>query len=118
MPNRIRELRISVNLTQNELAKKVGLNQSAIGKYEREELEPNLETLKKLSAIFECSIDYIIGFSDDFGKISIQETTPPLTAEEQRLLNDFRTLPRPERVQATEYVHYLADKRGNKNKHA
>ena len=118
MPNRIRELRITYNLTQNELAKKIGLNQSAIGKYEREELEPNIETLKKLSTLFECSIDYLLGFSDDFVKISIEKKPPALTAEEENLLNDFRTLPRPERAQATEYIHYLADKRGVKNKHA
>lgn len=41
-----------------------------------------------------------------------------LTQEEQTLLNNFRSLPRQERAQAIEYVQYLADKRGSKNKHA
>lgn len=117
--NRIKELRQSLNLTQKELAEKVGFNQTVIGKYERGELEPNLETLKKLSSIFECSIDYIIGHSDDFGNVMVKEkSAPSLTPEEQNLLNDFRSLPRQERSQASEYVHYLAHRRGTHNKNA
>lgn len=117
--NRIKELRQSLNLTQKELAKKVGFNQTVIGKYERNELEPNLETLKKLSVIFECTIDYIIGHSDDFGNVTVQKESPSLlTPEEQNLLNDFRSLPREERSQASEYVHYLAHRRGTQNKNA
>lgn len=112
--NRIKELRQSQNLTQKELAEKVGFNQTAIGKYERNELEPNLETLKKLSILFECSIDYLIGHSDDFGNVTVQQKSPApsLSQEEQDLLNDFRSLPRPEQAQASEYVHFLAQRRG------
>lgn len=45
--NRIKELRTMQSLTQSDLAKKIGVNQSAVGKYEREELEPNITILKK-----------------------------------------------------------------------
>ena len=118
--NRIKELRQSQNLTQKELAEKVGFNQTAIGKYERNELEPNLETLKKFSAIFECSIDYLLGHSDDFGNVTVQQKSPAptLTQAEQDLLNDFRSLPRPEQAQAAEYVHFLAQRRGTKKQNA
>lgn len=119
--NRIKELRQTLNLTQKELAEKVGFNQTAIGKYERNELEPNLETLKKLSAIFECSIDYLVGYSDDFGNVTVQQKSPTnaLTPAEQELLNNFRSLPPPEQVQANEYVRFLSERRGiKKNKGA
>lgn len=117
--NRIKELRQSLNLTQKELAEKVGFNQTAIGKYERNDLEPNLETLKKLSLIFECSIDYIIGHSDDFGNVTVKkESSSSITAEEQKLLDDFRLLPREEQKQSAEYVHYLAHRHGAQNKNA
>lgn len=117
--NRIKELRQSLNLTQKELAEKIGFNQTVIGKYERGDLEPNLETLKKLSVIFECSIDYIIGHSDDFGNVTIQQKSPSsLTPEEQKLLENYRSLPREERSQASEYVQFLAHRRGNQNKNA
>ena len=91
--NRIRELRASMALTQTQLAEKVGLNQTAIGKYERGELEPSLETLKKLSSIFECSIDYIIGFSDDFGNVTVYQRTDnvaALSVDEQKIIDAVR----------------------------
>ena len=44
--------------------------------------------------------------------------SPNLTAEEQQLLEYYQSLPRQERVQVLEYIHYLADKRGIKNNHA
>lgn len=88
--NKIKELRLSLNLTQSELAKMLGLNQSAIGKYERGELEPSISTLRIMSKIFECSIDYILCNSDDFGVVSI--AGPELTPEETQLLKDFRAL--------------------------
>ena len=91
--NRIKELRISLGLTQFNLGKKIGLNQTAIGKYERGQLEPSLDTLKKLALLFECSIDYIIGFTDDFGNVTIYKETEQLTAlshDEQKIIDVLR----------------------------
>lgn len=108
--NRIRELRILENLTQTQLAQMVGLNQTAIGKYERGQLEPNLETLKKLSEIFECSIDYLIGFSDDFGQVTVYKTTDginSLTAEEQKIIDVLRRRNTP--MNAIEWLAMYAD---------
>lgn len=90
--NKIRELRLSLNLTQSDLAEKLGINQSAVGKYERGELEPSISTLRLLSKIFECSIDYIVCNSDDFGVISISNDCAQLASEEVQLLHDFRSL--------------------------
>lgn len=113
--NRIKDLRLEKSLTQAKLAKLLGLNQTAIGKYERGELEPNIQTLIKLSRLFECSIDYLIGNTDDFGNVTVENTE--LSENEQKLLEDYRSLPRQEKVQAEEYVHYLAERRGlNKKK--
>ena len=87
---RIKELRIENKYTQLELADKVGCNQTAIGKYERGDLEPNLEVLFKLSQIFNCTIDYLLGRSDDFGNVA--PVLPNLTEKESKLLRAFSTL--------------------------
>lgn len=107
MANKIRELRTSLSLTQSELAAQLGLNQSAIGKYERGELEPNVDILKKLSAFFQCSIDYIVENSDDFGVISIstqKNPTSDLTSEEKHLLETFRKLSMKNRIHVSAYA--------------
>lgn len=64
---RIRECRNEKGLTQTELAKKLSTTQSTIGKYEREELQPNIETLILICKIFEVSSDYILGLEDESG---------------------------------------------------
>ncbi len=57
---RIRELRQERKLSQAQLAELISVTQSTIGKYEREELEPNLEVIKKICKIFNVSADYLI----------------------------------------------------------
>ena len=57
---RLRELRISENLTQEQLAKKVKLSKANISKYEADLVEPNIDTLKLLSIIFNVSTDYLL----------------------------------------------------------
>ncbi len=87
--NKIKDLRLSKNLSQAELAKIVGCNQTAIGKYERGYLEPNISTLKILSSFFNVTIGYLLGVEDDFGNV-IGEST--LTKDEQRLIVAFDKL--------------------------
>ena len=113
---KLRELRLYSNLTQSEVAQKLATTQTTIGKYERGELQPSIETLIKLSELFECSIDYLLGREDDFGNITLNTSAPALSQEENNLLEDFRSLPRQEKAQATEYVHYLAQRRGQTKK--
>mgnify|MGYP001031907618 FL=1 len=62
--NRIKLLREEFNYTQQDLANKLQSSKSVIGLYESETRKPSLEILVKLSEIFNCSIDYILGKSD------------------------------------------------------
>lgn len=58
----IRTLRKEQNLTQADLSKMLNFKSaSAVGMIEREERELNLDTLYKLSEIFNVSVDYILG---------------------------------------------------------
>ena len=115
--NKIKELRQEKRLTQSDIAKILNVNQTAVGKYERAELEPSIKSLIILSKFFEVSIDYILGNSDDFGNITIKNSST-INTEEEILLQNYRSLPKQEQAQAFEYVNYLAEKRGNKNQHA
>lgn len=59
--NNLIKLRKEAGLSQEELSAKLGVTQQTISKYERGIREPDLATLLKLSELFNCSIDYIIG---------------------------------------------------------
>ena len=66
MPERIKERRVSLGMTQEELANKLGLQKSAIAKYEKGRVE-NIKrsVILKMSEILECSPPYLMGFVDD-----------------------------------------------------
>lgn len=113
---RLFELREERNLTQDDIAKAIGTSRTNIGRWEKGTNEPCSSCLISLADYFECSVDYLLGRSDDFGAVSIKKTPPTLTQEEEKLLNEFRTLQRGERVQILEYVEYVAQRRGNKIK--
>ena len=62
---RIKYLREAKELTQKDVATKLGLESVAVSKYELNLREPNIEALKKLSEIFEVSTDFLLGLTLD-----------------------------------------------------
>lgn len=62
--NRIKKLREEFHMTQQELADKLKGAKSTIAMYESETRKPSMEVLIKLSDIFNCSIDYLLGKTD------------------------------------------------------
>lgn len=62
--NRIKNLREELNMTQQELADKLEGAKSTVAMYEKGNRKPSLEVLVKLSEIFDCSIDYLLGKTD------------------------------------------------------
>ena len=62
---RIKELRNEMNLTQEDLAKKLGLNnKSSIANYESGYSVPSDEIKSKMCEIFGCTMDYLMGESN------------------------------------------------------
>lgn len=61
---RIITLRKKLKWSQDELAKKVGTSAPIIGRYERNEIKPSIETAKNIADALEVTIDYLIGGSD------------------------------------------------------
>lgn len=62
---RIKQLREEAGYTQQDLADKLKKAKSTIAMYENETRKPSLRVLKQLSNIFNCSVDYILGISNN-----------------------------------------------------
>lgn len=70
--NILKKIRIENNLTQEELAKKITTSRSNIANYENDKNMPSIDILEKLSKIFGCSIDYLLGKTTE-NSISISD---------------------------------------------
>jgi len=62
---RLRQLRQEKKLRQRDLAKKLGITESAYGYYEQGRREPSYETLQQLADFFDVSVDWLLGRTDD-----------------------------------------------------
>lgn len=65
MKNRLKELRMEKGLTQENIAKGIGVTRQAISLYEQGRREMKLKTLKKITNFFDVSVPYLQGFVDD-----------------------------------------------------
>lgn len=57
----IKQLRKENEMTQTDLANKLGLSKSNISKYENDVVDPPVDIIILLSDIFQVSTDYILG---------------------------------------------------------
>ena len=61
---RLKQLRESLDMTQDELAKKLNLTQSTIAYYENGKKMPTLENAIIITNLFNTSLDYLVGVTD------------------------------------------------------
>ncbi|MDI3533883.1 MAG: hypothetical protein PWQ82_248 [Thermosediminibacterales bacterium] len=57
---KIREIRLRMGFTQEQLGERAGLHYSYIGQVERGDKAPSLKTLKKISKALNTSLDYLL----------------------------------------------------------
>ncbi len=58
---RIRLFRTEKNMTQRQLAAKIGMDRTSLSSYEHSKRMPDIFTLCKMADIFEISLDDLVG---------------------------------------------------------
>lgn len=112
---RIKELRIKKNISMRQAAKDLGIPYTTYISYEKETHEPNSELLIKMADYFNCSIDYLIGRSNEIIDDSVLDKVAVLDNDilerygniyqaqiEQEKINSFR-----ESVSGIEMEHII-----------
>jgi transcriptional regulator with XRE-family HTH domain len=61
---KIASLRKKKGYSQSELAEHVGIISITIGRYERDEIKPAVDTAAKIAEALDVSLDYLTGSSD------------------------------------------------------
>lgn len=92
--NNIRAARINANMTQEGVAKTLGVARQTISKYESNERECGYETLRTFSEMFGVSIDYLLG---------VESAYVP-SAKEARMLKLFRAIPAHEQAAVMQMI--------------
>lgn len=58
---RIIKARKAKKMSQNQLGKIAGMSGDILGKYERGEMKPSIDTAQKIATSLEVSLDYLVG---------------------------------------------------------
>lgn len=59
--SRLRECRKQKGFSQNELAGILKTNHSVIGKYERDDVNPSIDAVKRLADVLDTTVAYLLG---------------------------------------------------------
>ncbi|PHR44340.1 MAG: transcriptional regulator [Fluviicola sp.] len=62
---RLRECRESKGLSQQELSKRMNTSYTVIGKYERDEMKPSIDVVRKITEELETTVSYLMGETED-----------------------------------------------------
>lgn len=115
----LKKLREEKGLTQSELGKELGISPSTVGMYEQGRRVPDVPILKKMSAFFNVSIDYLLEnvnhnvptkMPKDLNRF-LQQSEIIFDGDTYNLTDEDRDL-----VMKSLEVAFLAAKRANKRK--
>ena len=112
---RIRELRAEKNVTQQEIADKLGVSRQVFANWENEINQPDLKMLISLAEFFSVTVDYLLGRTDDFGN-AVMPTPYELTNEETQLLNLYRGMTHVQKIKLIAYGEGLMSTNPPKSK--
>ncbi|HLO85030.1 MAG TPA: helix-turn-helix transcriptional regulator [Nostocaceae cyanobacterium] len=87
---KLREAREAKGYSQAELARQINSHHSIIGKYERDEVKPTIDVIKKLSEVLGATISFLMGETENqnafkdpamFKRMAEIENLPPKDKE-------------------------------------
>lgn len=104
--SRIKELRLKRGLTQEELARRIGVTKGAVANYENEVSSPKIELMYKLFDALDCDANYL--HQDDMKKSVYKESATP--EEFDLLVKVYRDLDacgqkHPDRLKTRDEAH-------------
>ncbi|MET3047426.1 helix-turn-helix domain-containing protein [Flavobacterium covae] len=73
-------------ISQEDLAKQIGVHAPIIGRYERDEVKPSIEMAYKIAETLEVSLDYLTGLTD----VQLDKSLTDIISSLQQLKEDDR----------------------------
>lgn len=91
----LKEMRKESGYTQATMAEFLHISQQTYSDYENSKTFPDEAILIKIADVLSVSVDYLLGRTDDLGAPILPSAALSLTAEEKKLIQDYRGLAQP-----------------------
>ena len=116
MKNRVKELRLSKKLTQQELADKLHTTKANICMIENNKRNLTASSLVDFANFFEVSTDYLLGKTDNpnLQTMTVVDADGSITEVQHELLDATKGLTIEDMQEIFNYVDYLKSKKGDK----
>ncbi len=85
----LKELRSKSNLTQEKLAKQIGITKAVVSRYETNQIVPPFETVRAIARIFNVSLDYL-GGNERGGTVSTVGISPQQVEIVENLIEQLK----------------------------
>lgn len=86
---RIRLLRQARNMSQVELANRLGVTKQSVSNWENDNIQPSIEMLMKLASVFSVSTDYMLGIeSGEY--LDVSDLSQEVIAHIRQIIDDLR----------------------------
>jgi transcriptional regulator with XRE-family HTH domain len=95
--NKLRDCREAKGLSQSELARLMNTNHSIVSKYERDEVKPIIDVVRKLAELLNTKVGFLLGEPEDMDLLK----DPSML----KRLNDINQLPERDK----EHIIYTID---------
>lgn len=105
---KLRQLRLEKGVSQKELARVLSLTDMSISRYEHGIAEPSIDTIIKIAAYFNVSIDYLLGLNTamtDFYDIAYKNY---MSSTDNQIMALLRQLSEADTKKVFDYVVDLA----------
>ena len=87
---RIRQLRQARSMSQVDLAKRLNVTKQSVSNWENDNIQPSIEMLVKLSAVFSVSTDYLLGL-DSSEHLDVSGLPEAVVVHLRLLVEDLHT---------------------------
>lgn len=95
--NHIKDLRVAIGMKQSDLADKLNVTQATVSGWESGRRTPDLESVRRIAEIFNCSIDELLG----------NDKAPTVIDDGERSVLDVSSLSPENRDKLEEYMRLL-----------
>lgn len=90
----LKTLRLSHNLSQVDLGKKLSVSKQTISNWENNNITPSVDKLREIALFFSCSSDYLLELDQNICIIETNDLTIEQIAHIQQIVKDIQRLNR------------------------